>query len=153
MHAGNCHVASACMQLKQAAAAGYNTVWAPLSDEHRSRFNETAAIEWFKTVEGLEYGYQTLLWGWIDTAMQNYPCLPDDNYTSNCLTWTALEPVFAAVDRRLPKIADLMWIEAWNKRLGVTGQRTAQLYQTAASQVSRASRGLTESPGNAVRGY
>lgn len=46
------------MQLQQAEAASKNVVYIPLSPEARQAFNETAAIEFFKGVEGLEYGYQ-----------------------------------------------------------------------------------------------
>jgi len=28
------------------------------------------------TVEGLNYGYHNMLWGWIDTIKDNYPCTP-----------------------------------------------------------------------------
>jgi hypothetical protein len=38
-------------------------VWAPLSAEARSRFNETAALEKFLEMEGFDYGYINMLWG------------------------------------------------------------------------------------------
>ena len=39
--------------LAQVKAAGQNAVHAPLTPEARKNFNETAAMEWFNTVEGL----------------------------------------------------------------------------------------------------
>lgn len=42
--------------------------------------------------------FQNMLWSWIDTSYRNYPCLPPD-FNSKCLTWGALEPIFAIVDR------------------------------------------------------
>jgi hypothetical protein len=49
--------------IRQAQEADYQVAWAPLSVENRRRFNETAAIEFFNSVQGLEYGFKTLLWG------------------------------------------------------------------------------------------
>jgi hypothetical protein len=62
--------------IKQAIAADYLVVWAPLSDEARKNYNETAAVEYFKSQEGYDYGFQTMLWGWLDTPKGNFPCLP-----------------------------------------------------------------------------
>jgi len=116
--------------VQQAQDAGFSTVHVPLSAERAAKFNETAAVEFFNSVEGLDYGYHVMLWGWIDTIMNNYPCLPPD-YSSECLQWELIETVFSLIDRAVPQIADLMWIEAWNKRLNTTGLRTADLYYEA----------------------
>jgi hypothetical protein len=35
-----------------------------LSPERLAKFNETAAVQWFKTVEGLPYGYHNFIFGW-----------------------------------------------------------------------------------------
>jgi hypothetical protein len=95
--------------VSQAKAAGYNTVHVPLSDDARAAFNESAALAWFETVEGLEYGYQNLLWGWIDTADDgNFPCLPPD-YASSCLTFEVLEPLFGVIDREGGEGGDGRW--------------------------------------------
>ena len=51
--------------LKQAEEAGYNVVHVPLSAKSRKLFNTTAAIDFFQSVEGLEYGYINMLWGWL----------------------------------------------------------------------------------------
>jgi hypothetical protein len=127
--------------LKQAQAAGFNVVWAPLNAHSRSLYNETAALEFFRSVEGFDYGYYNMLWGWIDTLYDNYPCVAPD-YSSVCLTWDAVEPVFAMVDRIIPQISDLMYNQAWNKRLGTVGLHTAQLYQAAAETNQITSRAI-----------
>jgi len=44
-----------------------NVAVLPLSEESRKKFNVTAAVEFFKKVEGLPYGYHNFLFGWIDT--------------------------------------------------------------------------------------
>jgi hypothetical protein len=52
---------------KYAHNAGFNVAVLPLSPESRAKFNVTAAVEWFKSVEGMPYGYHNFLFGWIDT--------------------------------------------------------------------------------------
>lgn len=39
--------------MKQAKEAGYNLVWEPLSDEMREKFDVSAALEFFESVEGI----------------------------------------------------------------------------------------------------
>lgn len=116
--------------LKLAEAAGYNVVHAPLSQQVRASFNEAAAIDFFRSVEGVDYGYQNMLWGWIDTLYDNYSCVPSD-FSSVCLTWEAVETLFATIDRHIPEISAQMWNQAWNKRIGTVGLSTAEIYQAA----------------------
>lgn len=53
---------------------------------------------------------KAMLWGWIDTASSNYPCLPPfDGSPQLCLEWEHLEVLFSAVDRFGPTLADIMW--------------------------------------------
>jgi len=99
----------------QAKAAGYNTVHIPLNAAARAAFNESAALEFFGTVEGLDYGFYNLLLGWIDTPEQNYVCLPPD-YT-NCLTYNIVEILFALGDKIMPSIADIVFKQAWGLRV------------------------------------
>jgi len=61
-----------------AEKASYNLVWVPLSDENRAKFNVTAANEFIDSMLGIDYGYENMLVGWIDTLASNYPCLPPD---------------------------------------------------------------------------
>jgi hypothetical protein len=42
--------------MAQAKEAGFNAVHLPLISQYRSAFNETAAWEWFHSVEGVDYG-------------------------------------------------------------------------------------------------
>lgn len=80
--------------LAQVNAAGQGAVHAPLSAEARASFNETAAVEFFLAHEGMDYGYHTLLWGWLDTIADNYPCVAPDFQT--CLNWETFEVVRSA---------------------------------------------------------
>jgi len=113
--------------------AGFNLVHVPLSDEAAAKYDAKAAMQFFRDHEGLDYGYRTLLWGWIDTLTDNYPCLPDD-FSSMCLHWELIETLFALVDRHAPALADQIWIEAFNHRVGTTGLRTSALWQEADKQ-------------------
>ena len=54
--------------LQQANDADFQVVLVPLSETARANYNETAAVEWFKSQEGFDYGFKTILWGWLDTA-------------------------------------------------------------------------------------
>jgi len=103
--------------IKQARAAGYNLLWAPLTPAAAKSFNSTAALEYFQTVEGFDYGYQTLLWGWQDTQLDNYPCLPPD-FTSLCLTPHHVQVLFGFIDKSLPSVGDVLFSQAWAKRIG-----------------------------------
>jgi len=59
--------------LDQAEKADYNVVHLPLSPAVAKKFNATAAIEFFNSVEGLPYGFHNLFTGWIDTHHHNFP--------------------------------------------------------------------------------
>lgn len=120
------------MWLKQARDADFQVVWVPLNDAAKDMYNETAAIQWFNSQEGFDYGFKTLIWGWLDTAKDNFPCLPPN--FDVCLQWELLEPLLAIVDRNVPEIGDMIWNPGYNKRLGTEGLRTAEMYQEAARQ-------------------
>lgn len=65
-------------------AAGQNVVLVPLSEETRKTFDTNKAIEFFNVNKGLDYGYSSFLFGWLDTYNGNFPCTPSSNYTT-CL--------------------------------------------------------------------
>lgn len=115
--------------IAQARAAGYQVVHAPLSLDIAKNFNVSAAWDLFHEVEGVEYGYRNMLWGWIDTLKDNYPCLPPD-YT-RCLQWEHIEVVFGIADRVLPFFTQLMVTPAWNKRLNTSGLGVSELFYVA----------------------
>lgn len=45
----------------------------PLHPDLRAKFDETAAWEYAKSMEGKPYGYHTMIFSWIDTVIDNYP--------------------------------------------------------------------------------
>jgi hypothetical protein len=103
--------------IAQAEAADFLVDWVPLNEEKRTAFNETAANEFFFTVQGLPYGYHNFLFGWIDTPRDNFPCLPPD--FKLCLTPELVEIAAGAVDRIDKAIANQMYNQALVKRIGV----------------------------------
>mmetsp|Transcript_14520 Transcript_14520/g.37029 ORF Transcript_14520/g.37029 Transcript_14520/m.37029 type:complete len:157 (-) Transcript_14520:241-711(-) len=84
----------------------------------RAKFDEQAAVDFFvNTAEGLDYGFHNLLFTWIDTVQDNYP--PP-------LSWQLVQTGFAIFDTISPSLADLVWNDALNMRLGTKGLNTAQ---------------------------
>ncbi len=59
--------------------------------------------------EGLPYGYHNFLYGWIDTADDNWPPLVPRN---------GVPIVFAILEKIAPKVSFTFFSEALNKRLG-----------------------------------
>eukprot|EP01136_Pigoraptor_vietnamica_P016724 Opistho-1_new@61011 len=108
--------------LQWAEEASYNVLHLPLSPEARAKFNETAAIEAYKGVEGMPYGYHNMLLSWIDTCEDNFP--PP-------LSAQLLMVGTTLIDHFVPKVADLMWNQAMNLRLGTWGLRTYDVYREA----------------------
>ena len=119
--------------LKQAEEASYNVVWAPLNKQYRAKFNEEAAVEFFKSTEGLDYGYRNMLWGWVDTLNDNYPCVPDD-YSTVCSGWEYFESVFGILDRKAPELVNMFVNQAMNFRLGTSDLRFPEILQEGAKQ-------------------
>jgi len=118
--------------LIQAQAADYNVVWSPLTDEARAQFDANAAWDFFRSVQGVDYGFYNMLFAWIDTAQDNYPCLPPDY--NMCLEAPHFECLFGFIDTFAPSIADKMMNEALNHRLGTTGLDSADLGLLAFNQ-------------------
>jgi len=44
-----------------------------MKEEIRNKFNVTAAIEEFRSLEGTPYGIHNFIFGWIDTPRGNFP--------------------------------------------------------------------------------
>jgi len=107
--------------------ASYNVAWVPLAPEISAMYNETAAIEFFNTVIGLPYGFHNFLFGWLDTSVDNLPCLPPAY--DQCLTWELVQILSGVVDALDPKLAYRFFNQAFQKRLGTTINGTAEIYQ------------------------
>lgn len=84
----------------------------------RKIFNETAAYEWFKTVEGLPYGYHNFLFGWVDTTDKSYPPLLDPEL---------VPVVFSILEKFVPNVVDIFLNQALNKRLKTDNLTLAEI--------------------------
>lgn len=104
--------------LKNAENCDFNVVYMPLSEEMRAKYNETAATEFFHTVQGLPYGYHNFLYGWIDTPEENFPrLLPKD-----------LVPIaFAIIEKFDRNLTDTFFTQSLNKKLGVEGKSIGEI--------------------------
>lgn len=113
--------------IQWAENASFNVAVLPLKDEVRAIFDEQAVYDWFKTVEGMPYGYHNFIFGWIDTVDQNLPpLLPSEFLTIG----------FSIVEDIIPSAIDSIYGQAMNKRLGTYGLRIPDL-QVVASQQGR----------------
>ena len=111
--------------IKNAENCDFHVVHMPLNDEMRAKFNETAAIEWFKGRQGLPYGYHNFLYSWIDTPEQNWPMiLPKD-----------LVPVaFAIIERFDKNLTDTFFTQSLNFKLNKTGLSIPDVAAAAAAE-------------------
>mmetsp|Transcript_41295 Transcript_41295/g.57479 ORF Transcript_41295/g.57479 Transcript_41295/m.57479 type:complete len:321 (+) Transcript_41295:286-1248(+) len=104
--------------LKYTQDAGDHVTWMPLRQDLRDKFNEKTCLEWFKTVEGMPYGFENFLYGWIDTPDKNMPPIMDPNWLP------ALFPIVADVSSK----GSILFTPAMNKRLGT---ENLEVYQVA----------------------
>jgi len=105
--------------MKYAEDAGYCVTWMPLKQEYRDMFNEEAVIEWFNSVEGMPYGFETFLFGWIDTPDASYPPVMDPEY---------LAAFFAFFEKDVSeKAANNMYTPGMNWRLGTNGLNVSEI--------------------------
>eukprot|EP01102_Stenamoeba_stenopodia_P002443 TRINITY_DN12267_c0_g1_i1.p1 TRINITY_DN12267_c0_g1~~TRINITY_DN12267_c0_g1_i1.p1 ORF type:complete len:497 (+),score=105.98 TRINITY_DN12267_c0_g1_i1:70-1560(+) len=89
-----------------------------LSEEYQSKFNQTAAEEFFLSVEGMPYGYHNYFFGWVDTPSDNYP--PP-------LSAPLVPVLFAIMDKVDYNISKKMWGDALNMRMNTTGLTVDQV--------------------------
>lgn len=100
-----------------AAKAGYHVNVLPLNRNLSGRFDEAAFWQFFRTVQGMPYGYHNMLYSFLDTYPQrNLPQPITDDLYAVALT---------ALGRLLPNSTEgisvfSMFIAALNHRLGVS---------------------------------
>jgi len=117
--------------IQQAIDADFQVIYVKLTEQARNSYNETAAVEWFNSQEGFDYGFHTMIWAWIDTKKENFPCIAPD--FTVCFQWELAEPLLAIIDRNIPEIGDMIWNPGYAKRIGLysPGFRTSDLYYEA----------------------
>lgn len=97
----------------------------PLNAETRAKFNEEAAQEFFFQTEGLPYGYHNFLYGWVDTAEDNWPPI---------IPQFGVGIVFSILEKVMPETTYIFFTEALNKRLGTENKNIAEITMLAAEQ-------------------
>jgi len=111
--------------LKQAEDADYHVTWHRMREEIRQNFDVQKAIDFFNDTEGLPYGYHNFLYGWIDSAEDNWPPL---------LPKQLVPVVFSMIEQIKPDLAFNFFAEALNFRLGTTGLTIEQIAEAAAKK-------------------
>ena len=96
-----------------------------MSSESRAIFDETKAQDFFFDTVGLPYGYHNFLYGWVDTAEDDWPPL---------LAREFVPVMFQIVEDVDAKVAYNFYTEALNKRLGVDGKNISEIAMIAAEQ-------------------
>jgi hypothetical protein len=96
--------------MQQAIKAEYLIDFLPLSKNSREKFNVNAAIQYFKTIEGLPYGYHNFFYSYIDTPKNNY---------QKGITAELVALIFSLLDRIEPDLTHNVWNAALNMRLGL----------------------------------
>ena len=111
--------------LKQAEDSSFLVVWLPLNAEKRAQLDEKAANDFSIQTEGLPWGFHNLMYGWFDTANDNWPPL---------LPKELLPVAFKVFEDLEPKLADIFFTQALNKRLGTEGKNISEIAELAAKQ-------------------
>jgi len=111
--------------IQWAKNADFHVTWHRLSDESRAKFDEKAANDFFYDTVGLPYGYHNFLYGWIDTAEDDWPPLLGKHF---------VPIMFKLVEDIDSKLAYNFYSEALNFRLGTTGKNISELAMLAAEQ-------------------
>jgi hypothetical protein len=88
---------------------GYLVDFVPLSKETREKFNVEAAVKYFKSIEGLPYGYHNFFFGFIDTEKDNFP---------HGLDAQQVALLFTVLDYFDPSLTSRVFNAALNMRLG-----------------------------------
>ena len=98
--------------MKQAEDASFHVTWHRMRDEVRANFDAEAAVEFFKQTEGMPYGYYNFLYGWIDTAEDNWPPLLPIHF---------VPVMFSIIQKIQPDLVYNFFSQALNRRLGTDG--------------------------------
>jgi len=59
--------------MQQAQNASYLVALLPLDPKYSAQFNEDKAVQWFKSVEGMPYGWHNFIYTFLDTVYDNLP--------------------------------------------------------------------------------
>jgi len=121
--------------LEMGNEADYNVVYVPLNraDETKTLDN-TKSWEFIETVLGVDYGYEVVLSGWLDTINENLPCPKDREIGDMCLEAEHFEMLFSYI-QRVSFDAARVFVPMVQQRAGVPFNSTLlQAYYALAQQ-------------------
>jgi len=111
---------------------GYNVVWAPLKQV--IELDVDSAWEFVDRMYGIDYGWEVVVMGWLDTVRENFPCIKDRNLGDICLEPEHLEMLFSYL-QRVSYDAARVFVPAIQQRAGVSFNSTLlQAYHALALQ-------------------
>ena len=111
--------------IKQAKNADFHVTHHRLSAEARANFDEDKARAFFFDTEGLPYGYHNFLYGWVDTANDDWPPLLPREF---------VPVMFQLVEDIKPTLAQNFYSSALNFRLGTEGLNISEIAGEAAKR-------------------
>jgi len=111
--------------IKQAEDASFHVTWHRMRDEVRANFNVDDAIAFFKSTEGMPYGYHNFLYGWIDTAEDNWPPLLPVHF---------VPAMFSVVEKFAQDTVYSFFVQAIDKRLGTQDTTIQENVESAYQQ-------------------
>lgn len=76
-------------------------------------------------MEGTVYGFHNFMFGWLDTAEDNWPPVVPQHL---------VPVVMSLIEAEDKKLTDVIFSDALNKRLGVTGNNITEIAAIAAEQ-------------------
>ena len=97
----------------------------PLREDVRERFNASAALDFFLSINGMPYGMHNYLFGWLDTPISPWPAL---------LPPEILPVLMGVLEGLSPEYANILVGEALNHRLGTRGLSLSEVAAEAARQ-------------------
>jgi len=114
--------------LAQANTAGFNVAYLPLSAKYQKLFDEQKAYAWFKTVQGLPYGFHNMMFPWIDTPEDNYPAPLSSEFF---MVLMQLVEDFLQYFSGPDFLTTDFWSQGLNHRLGTVGLNISEAYMVA----------------------
>ena len=116
--------------------AEMNIVHVPLSPKYSKMFNSSRAVDFFRAHEGVDYGFSTFIFGWLDLATENFPCVPP-NYTT-CLFPQSAELLAVLLDDIFGNSHQNFFRQALNHRVGTwpAANDVIQTLHIAATQLN-----------------
>jgi hypothetical protein len=111
--------------IKYAEDASFHVTWHRMRDDVRATFDTQKAIDFFNQTKGMPYGYANFLYGWIDTAEDNWPPLLPVHFVPT---------IFSLLQKIAPATVNEFYTQALNAHLGTSGLDIQGIIEAASQQ-------------------